>query len=313
MNDQKLIKKILNLAYYDFSNNFTRWLSISGLYAIIIAILFCGLCFVTSDYTAMYWGWAPNIILDWTSKLYGLILGDTPTWMLGLMSIVVITSLMLLPMIIIQNALDLAFDSSMRGFSLQGSIFSYIGAMVASNSLLLCSMQLISSIFIFIMLYLMQTSFGIYAFVIQSCMLCMSFLIVYYIQVTYLLSMHILEYKKGIWESCKEVFAMISGKVLFLSEILLLQCFIAACVCVMLYFCLGAVITIIMPIILWFFDTLQLTVQPLLMQMMFNFFYAWSYILLYAWMCLVLAHVYRQLVCPPVDNISCPSCTSCEK
>ncbi len=313
MNDQKSIKKIFSLAYYDFSNNFTQWLSISGLLAIIVSILFCGLCCVTSDYSAMYWGWAPHVILDWTSKFYGLMLSDIPGWLCGLTSIAVLTSLILLPVIIIRNSLDLAFDSSMRGFSLQGSILSYAGAVIVGNGLLLCCMQLMSSVFIFIMLYLMQTNFVINAFVIQSCKLCMSFFIVYYLQITYLLRMHILEYKKGIWQSCKDVTAMISGKMLFLSKILLLQSLFAIFVFAMLYFCFGMVIKVIMPIILWFFNVLQLEVQPILMQMMFNFFYAWSYILLYAWTCLVLAHVYRQLVCPPVDNVSCPSCTSCEK
>ncbi len=312
MNDQKLIKKIISLAYYDFNNNFSKWLSISGLHAIIIAIIFCGLCFVTSDYTAMYWGWAPNIIVDWTSKLYGVMLNDIPSWMLAVTVATVATGLIMLPLVIIRNALDLAFDSAMRGFSVQGSIISYLGAMVVCNGLLLCSMQLISSIFIFLMLYLMQTSFGVYAFVIQSCMLCMSFLVLYYMQITYLLSMHILEYQKGILQSCKDICAMISGKVLFLCKILLLQCLIASSVLALLYFCFGTVIKIIMPMIVWFFDVLQLEVQPILIQMLCNFFYAWAYILLYAWMCLVLAHVYRQLICPPIDNASCPSCTSCE-
>ncbi len=60
MHDQKLIKKIFNLAWYDFGNNFNNLLSITGLHAIIISVLFCALCFVTSNYQVSLWGWTPN-------------------------------------------------------------------------------------------------------------------------------------------------------------------------------------------------------------------------------------------------------------
>jgi hypothetical protein len=205
MNDQKLINKILNLSLYYFSNNFTSWLSITGLHAIIISILFCGLCYVTSDYAVAYWGWAPNIIFDWTTKFYSLILKDIPSWMLGVTSLALMVGMLLLPLVVIQNALDLAFDSSMSGFSITGPIFSYIGAMLLCNAVVLFFMQFVSCVAIFAMLYLMQTSLAMNAFVVQSCMLLMSCLVLYFMQLTYLLSMHILEYKKGIWQSCKEL------------------------------------------------------------------------------------------------------------
>lgn len=313
MNDQKLIKKIFSLAYYDFSNNFTRWLSIVGLHAIIISIIFYSLCFVTSDYDVTYWGWAPNIIFDWTNKLYNLILGDAPTWMLGGMSLVLVTGVILLPLVIIQNCLDLAFDSSMRGYSMNSVVFSYIGAMIIGNGLLLLFMQLISSVVIFAMLYWMQASLIMNSFAIKAFMLVMSWFILYFMQKAYFLSMHILEYKVGIWQSCKEVHCMLIGKFLFLSKILFLQIFTGICVLTMLYLCLGTVIGLIMPIIVWIFTVLQLSIEPVFIYMMYNFFYLWAYILLYAWVCLVAAHVYRQLVCPPADNVACSSCQSCEK
>ena len=137
--------------------------------------------------------------------------------------------------------------------------------------------------------------------------------ILYCMQLAYFLSMQILEYKAGIWESCKEIYRMTTGKIFFLCKILLLQILIAACVLTILYFGLGTVIAVIMPIISWFFEILQLQMAPMLVYMLYNFFYLWSYLLLYVWVCLVTAHVYRQLVCPPIDNASCASCTSCEK
>ena len=314
MKNQKLIKKIFNLAYYDFSNNFTNWLSIAGLHAIIISIVFCGLSFVTSDYAVTNWGWAPNILFDWTNKFYSLIVDDVPGWMLGVSSLILISGIIILPLVVIQNALDLAFDSSMSGFSFNHTIvFSYVGAMIFCNTILLLFMQLMSCIAIFMMLYFMQASFAMDALIVKMCMLIMSCLVLYFMQLTYLLSMHILEYKKTIWQSCKELRQMISHKIAFLSKILLLQALIASCVVAVLYLCLGAVITIIMPMILWFFVTMQLHVEPIFILLVQNFFYLWLYVLLYAWMCLVTAHVYRQLVCPPVENASCSSCQSCPK
>ena len=80
-----------------------------------------------------------------------------------------------------------------------------------------------------------------------------------------------------------------------------------------LYAGLGAVIKFLMRFILWFLNIFSLSAGPLFIAMMYNFFYVWAYVLLYAWVCLVLAHVYRQLICPPVENASCESCSSYEK
>ena len=313
MNDRKLIKKIFNLAHYDFSNNFTNWFSIAGLHAIIISIIFCCLCFVTSDYSVTSWGWSPHLLFDWTNKFYSLIVDDVPNWMFAITNIAVVASLIVLPLIVIQNALDLAFDSSMSGYSCNMIAFSYAGAMLFCNTMLLLFMQIMSCIGVFIGLYFMQANFAIDAFIVKISMLIMSFFVLYCMQLTYFLSMHILEYKKGMWQSYKDLVRMVHRKVLFLCKILFLQLCTIGCVLAFLYLCLGPVIIVIMPMILWFFSALHLVVEPIFIVMMFNFFYVWAYVLLYAWICLVLAHVYRQLMCPPVENASCLSCTSCEK
>jgi len=312
MNDQKLIKKILKLSHYDLSNNFTNWFSITGLLAIIIMLMFCGLCYVTSDYATSYWGWLPNMLFDWTYKIYGLIAEDVSTWMVGAASLVLITAGIMFPLVLIQNALDLAFDSSMSGFSLHSLTFAYIAATILSNGFLMLFVRLISSLLVFVIFFFMQTNFSMDALIVKAFMAIVSCSVIYFMQQSYFLGMHILEYKKGIVQSCKDLFAMVAGKTLFLCKILLLEVTITVTAIVLLYFSLGRVIKLLLPMILWFFERLQLHVEPVFIAMMYNFFYTWAYLLLYAWICIVTAHVYRQLVCPPVDNATCSSCQSCE-
>jgi len=312
MNDQKLIKKILNLSYYDFSNNFTNWFSISGLLAVVIMFVFCGLCYVTSDYSISYWGWVPNIFIDWINRFYSLIAEGVSTWMLGTTIITLLAAGITIPLIVIQNALDLAFDSSMSGFSLHSLTSAYVGAMILSNSLLLLCMELISCIVVFAILFFMQMSFSMDAFIVKVFMAMVSCFVLYFMQQICFFGMHILEYKKGIVQSSKDLSAMVAGKTLFLCKVLLLQLFIATTAAILLYFSLGRVIKILLPMILWFFELLHVRVEPLFIAMMYNFFYMWAYLLLYGWICLVTAHVYRQLICPPVENASCASCKSCD-
>lgn len=313
MNDYKIIKKVFNLAHYDFTNNFTKWLSIAGLHAIMISIFFCAFCCVTSDYDVTFWGWPPNILFDWTNKFYGLIVENISYLKVGVTSFVFLGCLILLPLVILQNCLDLAFDSSMRGFSIGGIRVSYFVVMILTNGLTLLFLQIMSCLIIFAILYCMQTSFVLNIFIIRFFMLIVGCLVLYCMQISYFLRMHILEYKKGIWQSSKEVGQMITGKLLFLCKILLFQVLMGSSIFVFLYLFFGVFIKILMPIVLWFFNVCSLPIEPLFILMMYNFFYVWAYILLYAWICLIIAHVYRQLICPPVDTISCPSCQSCEK
>ncbi len=308
MNDQRIIKKIFNLSYYDFSNNFTNWFSITGLLAVAIMIMFCSFCCVTSDYSISSWGWFPNILFDWTNKFYGLAVEGTSTLMFGITSLVLLVSAIILPLVVIQNALDLAFDSSMSGFSLHSLTCAYVGAMILTNSLLMLCMQLISCVIVFAILFFMQMSFSMDAFIVKVFMAMVSCFVLYFMQQIYFLGMHLLEYKKGIIQSSKDVCVMVAGKTLFLCKVLVLQVSITTAAVIVLYFALGRVIKIILPMILWFFKILQLRVESIFIAMMYNFFYAWAYLLLYGWICLVTAHVYRQLICPPVENASCSSC-----
>lgn len=312
MNDQKMIKKVFSLSHYDFMNNFSNWISITGVHAVALSIIFSFLCYATQDYTIAYWGWAPNIVFDFISKFYILI--NSSSLVTVIIGGLTISFILLMPLVIIQNSLDLAFDSAMQGLMIRNThIGSYFTVAITSNILLLLFMKLIGYFTIFAMLYFMQTSYILNVFVVRLFVVAMSFMVLYFKQIIYFLGMHILEYKKDIWLSCKEIYQMISGKFLFLSKILLIQILIVACALIALYISLETFVSVIVPFILWFFDLFQLSIISPFVYMLYNFFYVWAYLLLYVWICLVIAHVYRQLACPPVGNMSCPSCTSCEK
>ncbi|MBV8660802.1 MAG: hypothetical protein JO129_01490 [Candidatus Dependentiae bacterium] len=312
MNDQKMIKKIFSLSRYDFINNFTNWISITGFHAVILSIIFCFLCYATQDYNISYWGWAPNIVLDLISKFYFLI--NSSSLVTIIVGALTISFILLTPLIIIQNSLDLAFDSSMQGLFIRNThIGSYFAVIILSNILLLLFMKLLSYFTIFAMLYFMQTSYILNIFFIRFFVLATTFIIIYFKQMIYFLAMHVLEYKKDILLSCKEIYQMVSGKFLFLSKILLVQMLIVACALIALYVSLETFVSVIVPFILWFFDLFQLSVVATFVYMLYNFFYVWAYLLLYVWICLVIAHVYRQLACPPVGTMSCPTCKSCDK
>jgi hypothetical protein len=199
----------------------------------------------------------------------------------------------------------------MRGYSLSNLIFSYVGAMIVTHCLIFLSIELFSCVAIFTMLYLMQTNMGMNLYLIRIFMLATTFFILYCMQMGYFFSMHILEYKKGIWQSCKDIHRMIVGRFIFLWKILLVQIAIAIIVYTFIFMFFGFVIKILMPYILWFFTLSLLPIDIIFVVMMYNFFYIWAYTLLYTWICLVAAHVYRQLICPPTDTISCQSCNSC--
>lgn len=316
MNNQKLMKKIFSLARYDFNNNLSKWLTISCLQAVIMTIIFCGLCYITSDFDVVSWKWAPNVLFDSSNKLYNLMSGELPVWMLGITLLVIAICGVLLPLVTLQNSLDLAFDSSMSGFSINSyySLYNYLAAMLIFNGLFLALVQLVSGFCIIMLFYVMQGHYQIHLASLNCCMFIISCLFLYGMQMNYLLSMHILEYKKNLWESCKEFYAMIQGKLFFLSKILVWQLCGVIIAITALYLFFGIAITFItIPLITWMINVLQLAIEPVFITMLHNFFYLWAYALFYAWICLVIAHVYRQLICPPLDTIACPSCTSCEK
>lgn len=307
MNDQKMIKKVFSLAWYDFSNNFEKWFSITGLLAVMVIMLMCEIIFITSDYfshTSFF-----QFLLQMNRTEVGFYCSSALFMIMtfGIPAII----LLLGSFIVIQNALDLAFDSSMQGFSLNRSLAHYIAVMAVSYSLLFIPFTKIINV-VAVLAYMPRQPWywnellaGLYG-------LCVILATVYLIQWIYLLSMHLIEYKKGIWQSCKDMWAIMHGKIYFLSKIVLLQILISVAIGAAIYFGLSLAINVILPMIMWFFKMVDVVPASAFITIVSKFFYIWAYILLYSWLCLVLAHVYRQLICPPVDNPSCLSCSSCK-
>jgi|GEM_PF-2928915 len=300
MKDQKLIKKIFNLAYYDFNQNSTNLMTISGLQAILVTMFFCTLCFLLSDYAVTSWAWAPSVVSDFTQKLSALCLGDTLRWISTPVSLVAVIGMILLPLIIMQNCLDLAFDSAMSGFSvsIKGMLKSLMAMIFfVSGPFLAVGLALYG--YNFLWLWLLR-------YVGAFFMLC----IVY---ITLLIGLHALEYKFTAIKSLKDVFHMIQTKFVFLGKTFVIQCLITGSILFVFSFISKIIISFFTRVLVWPFTLLGVFVPAVFTIMIANFFYVWAYLLLCAWICLATAHVYRQLICPPVENASCPSCDSCEK
>lgn len=300
MKDQKLIKKIFNLAYYDFNQNSTNLMIISGLQAILISIFFCILCFLLSDYSVTSWAWMPNIIFDLMHKLSALFFSDTSRWICIPASLIAVAGIALFPLVIMQNCLDLAFDSSMSGFSVSVKrMFKSWIAMIlfVSGPLLLVGFFLNSYNFL-----LLWPLWYLGAFLTLCC-----------VYIALFIGLHALEYKFSVVKSLKDVFHMIQTKFLFLGKTFLIQCLMAGSILFIFSLFSKIIINFFTRVLVWPFNLLGVFVPSVFTIMIANFFYAWAYILLCVWVCLVTAHVYRQLICPPVENASCLSCDSCEK
>ncbi|MBP6870137.1 hypothetical protein KBC04_04595 [Candidatus Babeliales bacterium] len=316
MNDYKTIKKVFSLAWYDFSNNFTNWFAITGLHAIFVMLVFSALSFILGNFDVSFWAWLPNLFLDWADRFNELLYFNEIYDVYGIGEFLVglfLSCGIILPLIIFQNSLDLAFDSLMRGMQVTGPLLSYFCAMILSHVVLAACFELMSYGSIYGAFYLLQHNIFINLYMIKICIFVVTCLFLYIMQLLYIFVMHVLEYQKGLWISVQEFYSMQKGKVLFLAKMLCLQILIAVPALIFIYYSFGTIIQIVTKFIFWFFELFQINLNLTFVFMLNNFFYIWVYILLYAWVCLVTAHVYRQLVCPPIQNVSCSSCTSCEK
>lgn len=313
MHDKKLIKKIFGLARYDFLQNFNNWVSITGLLAIITMVLVGLLCCVTKNYDLNVWK-LPTILFADIQTVFVRLIACLPqiSFLFEQELLLQIISYSLafcgdlffayLFVVIVQNCLDLAFDSAMSGLSMHIDRFH-----IWFVSWFAVSTLIASELFNYGKINLLHLILSSYFFIT-----CVSGIILYGLQVLYLISMHQLEYKKGYVQSCKDIFQMLHDHAL-LSIVLLLQLCIAILAVGSIYFLLDPVIKVFMRCILWPFAILQISTPSTLILMLSNFFYVWAYLLCYAWICSVWAHLYRQLVCPPTINPSCLSCSTCPK
>ncbi len=318
MHDKKLIKKIFSLARYDFIQNFNNWVFITGIIAAVMTIVFALLGCITQNYNLHLWKLPTVFLTDCQLMLKGLnnylSISFVTFDQYGVIQNLCICIVWLIKHVapiaifvsVVKNCLDLAFDSKMSGFGFitQLSFFWVIGQYI-----LLSYLQglLLLPLSFFMLIEWLQNSYLNY--IVQALKI---IYVIYVFQFLYMWRMHILEYQKGFWQSQKEIFQIAyNNRLLF--KILLLQICAGGVSIAGIYFLLDPVIKVFLRFVFWPSTLMGFVTSPFLRLLASNFIYAWSYVLVYAWICLVLAHLYRQLVCPPVDNPNCLSCSSCPK
>ena len=314
------IGKIFNLANYDFKNNFKSWLKLLSMQAIVIATLLL-YRFLPGSFMVF----CPDIFFGVGS--FKCVLGEeyfSLAW--NLTSVLMCTKIViailseyllhiLFPIMILQNALDLAFDSTMRGFAIKGPLMLYV---VAVHAFYLCRNLIVDySSNGLIQIYQICGTWS-YGLLIDTTILILFILglcvylglFVYAFQILRFVGLHLFEYNAGIKKSVQASYEMTRGKILFLSMISLVQLFgIIGMLIVSLYlakfgiYILNILLKII-PLNLLSVDMFSFAVNSF--TIIFSAIF-WS--LLMAWYYLVEAHTYRQLVCPAVDK---PVCESCE-
>ena len=309
MHNNKLIKKIWGLARYDFMSNLTNWLTITGALATGVIVSFGLLTFATHSYQVPLWN-LPNIMFHNLIDVFCAFVRyiyNNPFLLDTDESLAIIELILfaLLPAIILQNSLDLAFDSTMSGFRVLDKLYEFCLAQVAfliAHGLILWICMNNLTIIKLLGNYNLELAMQAILILSYFCIL----------QTCYLVGLHILEYKKRLLESIKDVVSMMKHQQLLLAQIVLLQVLVTGIATAAIYFLLQPAVIFLVKFIFWPFSLLHIAIAPVFFMIMSNFFYCWTYMMLYAWICLVTAHLYRQLACPPSNNTSCSSCTSCE-
>ncbi len=319
MQIKSLVKKIFDLAWYDFTQNFTQWFNLASKLAASVTLVILPLLIMhcqigvwsypTSLLTsvdALLYEWF-MIVMHWCATSPYSIMGNV-VWYC--MQFVYHCFFAGLTMVLLQNSLDLAFDSTMSGFGSMNN-WLYIRIMAIMACMTLLSSQCLR--------YFQTTSE-----LLQHPLVVIfgSIIIFYWSQLWYLQIMHAMEYKKEYWQTYADMLlvarhhAKVLGKIFFGQMIV----FVGAVIGIHKSWTVAA--RVLTRIMIWplqmvlqnlpnfgFKSSLLYNCQILLM----NFWYALAYFLLASWIFLVWAHLYRRLICPPVDNPSCESCNSCSK
>ena len=222
------IGKIFNLANYDLKNNFKSWLNLLGMQAIIIATLLLYRYLPGSFMIS-----CPDIFFGmgkfncWLGEEYfSLALNLTSVLMCVKVVIAMLSEYLfhiLFPIIILQNSLDLAFDSTMRGFTVKRPLFLYV---VAVHAFYLCR-NLIVDHGNGLRIYMYPHGTDSLYLSISFLIICAVALILYVhlFQRLRFVGLHLFEYNAGIKKSVQASYEMTRGKIFFLSMISLVQLF----------------------------------------------------------------------------------------
>lgn len=294
MNSSKVIKKIYNLARYDFIQNLENFLLLTGILTTVMTVLYFLSCLILKNYTCALWYTPLALLTDIACKKNGCIdLLPNYYWAHILAGIMIGCIFLYGKIVVIKNCLDLAFDSTMSGFSITWHK-NYIWLLVLLIPLIGNQNAFLHSKDWY------QDKIAILVFFIGT----------YIAQIIYLWTMHIIEYKKGFWDSQKEIFQLAYDNRLLL-KILILQLITSLTGFLIIFYAAQPIVDFGAHLILWLFFMINVPISDFITTVIHNFFYTWMYLLLFAWICLVWAHVYRQLICPPIDNPSCSSCLNC--
>jgi len=292
MQHQKLIKKIFRLAWYDWNSNIDHWFSMTGIHAAIITGLFAVFTYFFLDYNVL----SPVYHTSWV--MMGIGMSSLILWLLNF--------------VMQQNALDLAFDSMMSGYNAVRMLYRpLVNWLFIVRNFFLFGVKIICIISLLYCMFVIKNQYqeihGMWMLIALGCLL----LLCYLLQGICFLSMHSIEYKECLLTSSKVIIPMIWDNLYLLCHIMVLEICIIIGFSMLLWYLFTSIMQIVLPFFLWIFTIFALPIGPLFIMMLSTFFYIWSWMMLYGWMMIFIAHVYRQLICPPVENAACSSCSSC--
>jgi hypothetical protein len=286
------IRHVLSLANYDFKQHFFSWFSLLSFQTILLFVI-----------TLL------NIFLGYQFSQY-----DNALFIIDL---VVMGIVLMFPVIILQNSLDLAFDSAMRGMTLRGNIIQYFVIKILQAVVLsVCCVPLLLLGMVILFGYeaVMSVDFLLYfagsldTIIFTAIGLLTSLTTLPIVLVAIGLGLYIfirlqfaaldtLEYKSSIVQSFKNSVIITRHRFVMLLPIVFLQLGSLFCV----KFAISFVISYL-PTIVYDFAYAELVID--------SFVFVLEGFML-VWGSLLAAHTYRQLICPPSENQSCSSCTTC--
>lgn len=306
------ISKIFSLTNYDLKNNAKKWIGLICLQALVVAVL---------NLHAFLPGTVEVFVIDFFDYMGSFELGIGQEYLLlGLnlesllmlfkFIIVFVTEVclhILFPIMILQNALDLAFDSQMRGFKIKGPLFSYvftIAFLVISRNIILDY----SEFFLEMFSSVMQNSITLsIVFLMVSFIISFSYL--YLFQRIRFTGLHILEYRSGVLKAIQASYVMTQNNIFFLFLISIIQILILLGFDLIGSYCTELGFFVFNKFVMLFpFDlissplfTFGLSNIVLMLSMIFS---SLVMVLFFS----VEAHVYRQVVCPVNEKSACESC-----
>jgi len=222
-----LIYKIFSISHYDIKNNIKNWFYLLSIQTLILSVL--SLCsFLPGSFIFslpdMFLG-SENFQFILSEEYFSLSWSMLSFLMCTKVIIAMITEILLrivFPIMIIQNALDLAFDSTMRGFTIKGQVLLYV--MVGYifyffKDMILGDGEMLIQYLLEVSNFTEYVAYGLYVIIVMILLL----LYCYLFQSLRFVGLHIFEYQAGLKESILASWYMTRGKIMFLSIIALTQ------------------------------------------------------------------------------------------